>query len=252
MKWKKKGSWPMDSGVKLFVAFVLGVIPFFIDNYFNFIVLACYLLLITLWFGAKLREMMKSMTIYMFIIIIPYIFGLLMASLVSTFVQNDISSIYSAYDDVALRLVQLFLLWYATSLYFHSTATEDVVATFDKVLSPLKRVGLPVTDFLKVVMCVIKELKALGPGVKKSFSESMKHISEQSSWKDKIKGISYILVSFIVNSFERLDEVEEYVKQVETKDLFTYKCKISKSDALLLMSFIMLIGSVIFLEIHSL
>ncbi|UTW70581.1 hypothetical protein KHA80_10365 [Anaerobacillus sp. HL2] len=79
--------------------------------------------------------MMKSMMIYMFIIIIPYIFGLLIV-IVSTFLKSDMSSVYSAYDDVALRLIQLFLLWYATSLYFFLTPTEEVVGVFDRVLSP--------------------------------------------------------------------------------------------------------------------
>lgn len=60
----------------------------------------------------------------------------------------------------------------------------------------------------------------------------------------KITVISNVLVAFIVNSFQRLDEVEEYVRQVESKDLFTYKCTISKAEVLLVMSFVLLIGSI--------
>lgn len=250
MKWKKRGFWQIDSGVKLFIAFVLGIVPFFITSYINFIILVGYLLLTTFLYGASLRDMLKSMALYMFIIIVPYIFGLLMAALVSKITGTDMAMVYSSAQDVALRLIQLFLLWYASSLYFFSTPTKDVVGVFDRVLSPLKRLGVPVTDFLKVIMCVIKELKELAPGVKKSFTENMGQITKKSSWKSKITVISDVLVSFIVNSFDRLDEVEEYVKQVESKDLFTYKYTISKREVLLLISFVLLVGSMAFFEIE--
>lgn len=250
MRWNKKGFWPIDSGVKLFIAFVLGIIPFLINSHFNFIILVGYLLLTTFLYGASLRDMIKSMALYMFIIIVPYIFGLLMATLVSKVTGTDMAMVYSSSQDVGLRLIQLFLLWYASSLYFFSTPTEDVVGAFDRVFSPLKRMGVPVTDFLKVIMCVIKELKELAPGVKKSFTESMGQLTKKSSWKSKITVISDVLVAFIVNSFQRLDEVEAYVKQVENKDLFTYKCTISKAEVLLVISFVLLIGSVIWIEIH--
>ncbi|WNF36700.1 hypothetical protein RJD24_20145 [Bacillaceae bacterium IKA-2] len=248
MRWKKKEFWTIDSGVKLSIAFVLGIIPFLITSQINFIILAGYLLLTTFFYGASMRDMMKSMALYMFIIIVPYIFGLLMATLVSKVTGSDMAMVYGSYQEVALRLIQLFLLWYASSLYFFSTSTVDVVGVFDRVLSPLKRMGVPVTDFLKVIMCVIKELKELAPEVKKSFTGSMGKLTKKSSWKSKINVISDVLVSFIVDSFQRLDEVEEYVRQVESKDLFNYKCKISKREVLLVISFVVLIGSMIFFE----
>ncbi|UTW70580.1 hypothetical protein KHA80_10360 [Anaerobacillus sp. HL2] len=61
-------------------------------------------------------------------------------------------------------------------------------------------------------MCVIKELKELGPGLRRALLRVWGKKIRESSLKTKIKGISYVLVSFIVNSFERLDVVEEYVK----------------------------------------
>lgn len=250
MRWKKKGFWPIDSGYKLFVAVTLGIFPFFIDHNLSFILLGLYLFLSTFIYGARLREMMKSMVAYLIIIIVPYIFGLLMAAFVSTVSGTDLSMVYGSYQDVALRIVQLFLLWYSTSLFFFSTPTEEIVGVFDRVFSPLKRLGIPVKDFLKVIMCVVNELKQLAPEVKKSFATSMKELSEKSTWRRKIKVISNILVAFIVDSFKRLDEVEEYVNHVDTEELFAYKSVISKSEVLLFISFILLISSMIILEMN--
>ncbi|MBB5174309.1 hypothetical protein [Texcoconibacillus texcoconensis] len=250
MRWKNKGFWPIDSGYKFFIAVTLGVIPFFIDHYLSFILLSLYLFLSTYIYGARLREMMKSMVAYLIIIIVPYMFGLLMATVVSTVSGTDMSMVYGSYQDVGLRLVQLFLLWYATSLFFFSTPTEEIVGVFDRVLTPLKRLGVPVRDFLKVIMCVVNELKHLGPGVKESFTNSMTKLSEKSSWRTKIRVISNILVAFIVDSFKRLDEVEEYVNQVEAEDLFTYKVVISKSELFLFISFVALLYTFFFLETY--
>lgn len=250
MRWRKKGFWPIDSGYKLFIAVTLGIIPFFIDHYLSFILLGLYLFASTFIYRARLREMIKSMIAYLIIIIVPYMFGLLMAAIVSAVSGTDMSMVYGSYQDVALRLVQLFLLWYATSLFFFSTPTEEIVGVFDRVFTPLKRLGVPVNDFLKVIMCVVNELKQLGPGVKKSFTTSMTKLSEKSKWRTKIKVISDILVAFIVDSFKRLDEVEEYVNRIDAEELFTYKSVISKSEIILFMSFIVLIYTMVGLEMN--
>lgn len=239
----------MDSGVKLFVVAVLGILPFFITSYASLVLVASYFLLATFLFGIRFSEMKKSMAAYIIFILVPYGFGLLIAILVSGISGSDPVVIYS-YQGVTLRMLRLFLLWYATSLYFHSTPTEDVIGVFERLLSPLKRIGVPVSDSLKIVMCVTKELKNLAPNVQKSFTESMEQISKNASLKSKITAISYMLVSFIVNSFQRLEDVEDYVRQVDAKDLFAYKCSIAKSELLLVLSLMLLVGSTIWLEIQ--
>ena len=250
MRWKKKGFWPIDSGYKLFVAVMLSFVPFFIDHYLSFILLSVYLFLSTFVYGARLPEMMKSMTAYLIIIIIPYTFGLLMAWGVSFVSGTEMSMVYGSFEDVGLRLLQLFLLWYATSLFFFSTPTEELLGVFDRALTPLKTLGVPVKDFLKVIMCVVNELKQLAPGVKERFKESTAVLSEKSTWGMKIRVISNILVAFIVDSFKRLDEVEEYVNRVEAEELFMYQSSISKSEVILFISFVLLIYTMIMLEMN--
>ena len=248
MKWRKKGFWPVDSGYKFIIAMILGTVPFFLDHYLSFVLLGVYLFLSTFLYGARLKDMFKSMTAYLIIILFPYLFGLGMAAIVSSFSSTDFSMVYGSFDDVTLRLVQLFLLWYATSLFFFSTGTEEIVGVFDFVLTPLKKIGVPVEDFLKVIMCVVNELKQLGPAVKKSFTENMAGFKEKSTWRAKVVQISDVLVAFIVDSFQRLDEVEAYVNEVDARTLFTYRAALSKSEIALFISFIALIYTITLLE----
>lgn len=56
------------------------------------------------------------------------------------------------------------------------------------------------------------------------------------------------MVSFIVNSFQRMEKVEEHIKQLEDKDSLDYKFSISKSDIFVVISMIMLIGTMMLLS----
>ncbi|OEF98166.1 hypothetical protein [Desulfuribacillus alkaliarsenatis] len=56
-----------------------------------------------------------------------------------------------------------------------------------------------------------------------------------------LRGISEILVSFIVDSFQRLGRIEEYVKQIENEELFSYKLSVSKLDVIMVLSLGLLI-----------
>lgn len=239
----------MDSGIKLLVFLILGACPFFIDSYINYVLIVAYLLVATYLTRIKFSVIIKNIAAYILIIILPYTFGLLMAVGVAKITGNEMIALYNSINEVVIRLFQLFLLWYAGILYFNSTKIESVLGVFDKLLSPLKRIGVPVSDFLKVIMCVIKELKELGPEVKKSFSESASVIfgKGQSLSTGKLKAISQLLVAFIVNSFERIGKVEEYVKQVQDKDLFNYQFAISKADVLAVISIIFLVIGMIML-----
>jgi len=237
----------MDSGIKLLVLLILGIAPFFISCHMSYMLLLAYLIALTHFLRIQLSVIFKNTVAYVIIIILPYIFGFLVAILVSSVTGNDLTKLYSSLEDVSLRLFQLFILWYAGILYLNSTKIESIIGLFDKLLSPLKRFGVPVADFLKIIMCVIQELKELAPEVKKGFTESFSSIfgNRKSLPKSKLAGISQIIVNYFVNSFERLGKVEEYVKNVEDRDLFHYKFTISLHDVFLVVSIITLVVSII-------
>jgi energy-coupling factor transporter transmembrane protein EcfT len=240
----------MNSGVKFFIFMILGIVPFFITSYLGFILLLSYLLVATILTKIKISMIIKSIIAYMIIIILPYTIGLLMVVLISKITGGDLTTLYNSFDEVALRLFKLFILWYVSLIFFNSTSTEVVLGLFAKLLSPLNKIGVPVLDFLKVIMCVINELKELAPDVKRAFSESVSQIfnNKKGLSKGSIKGISHVLVSFIVNSFQRLGKVEEYVKQLENKELFNYKFSLTRVDFLAVFSLILLLGGITFLE----
>ena len=247
MKSGKKEFLQMDSGIKLLIFLVLGIVPFFISCYVNFLLLLTYLLIATVLTRIQLRVIIKNILAYIVIIIFPYVFGLLMATGIAGLTGSNLAPSIGSPEEISLRLFKLFILWYVGILYFNSTKIESVLGLFDKLLSPFKRIGVPVSDFLKVIMCVINELRELAPEVKKSFSDKVSGMfgKRKEPSKSNIKGISQIISSFIVDSFQRLGRVEEYIEQVENEDLFGYEPVIAKKDVFGLISVLLLLGTMV-------
>lgn len=239
----------MDGLVKLVMATMLAVMPFFSQKQESFGILSVYLLIVTLASRIKPRTLLISAASYGIIVLMPYLFGLLMSGLFDLFSAKDLFAYQEPYE-IFLRLVRLFLLWYISILYFHSTPMKTVLGLLDKLMTPLKIIGVPVTDYLKVVMCIVLELKETAPEVKKSLEESMRTAIGGGGRKIKIniKGISQILVTLIVNSFEKLDKIESFVEKVNTDDLYNYSFKLSKRDGLAVLSFILLTALVWMVE----
>ncbi len=216
----------------------------------SFGVLSVYLVLVTLILGIKLRTLLISAASYCVIVLFPYFFGLLMNGLFYSLSKNDLFAYHQGPYEIFLNLFRLFIIWYVSILYFHTTPMKTVIGLLDKLFTPLKLVGVPVTDYLKVVMCIVLELKETGYEVTKSLGESMRSMMEGSRWKLKIniKGISQIIVSLIVNSFEKLDRIESFVEKVNPDDLYNYSFKLSKSDVLGVLSLVLVTFVIMMIE----
>ena len=240
----------MDGLIKFILATILVSMPFIFQKGMSFGILAVYLLVVTLVSKIKSQTLLISGASYAIVVLIPYLFGLLMNSLFTTFSGNELFGYHQGPYEIFLSLFRLFIIWYVSILYFHTTSIKTVIGLLDKLLAPLKLVGVPVEEYLKVVMCIILELTETGAEVKKSLGESMRSVIGGSIWKFKmnIKGISQIIVSLIVNSFEKIDKIQNFVENVNPDDLYNYSFKLSKTDGVALLSFILFTAVVFILE----
>lgn len=232
----------MDGLIKFILATLLAILPFFVQNGMSFGIIAIYLGIVTLASKIKPKILLISAASYGIIVLIPYLFGLLMNTLIYTFSNNALFVNQQGPYESFLRLVRLLIIWYVSILYFHSTPMKTVLGMLDKLLTPLKLLGVPVEDYLKVVMCVVIELKSMGVEVKNSLGERMRSVMGEGGrrFKLNIKGISQIIVSLIVDSFGKLDKIESFVEKVKPEELYYYSFKLSKRDGVVILSFIML------------
>lgn len=248
---KKIGkSYELDGLIKFIQAGVLMAIPFLFFKPMSLVLLTVYLLIVTFILRMNRRTIAMSAFSYCIVFLFPYLFGLLMNSLLYFFSGNDIFAFQQSPYEIFLRLFRLFIIWYVSILYFHTTDTKTVIGMFDKLLSPLKLIGVPVADYLKVIMCIVLELTEMGSEVKRSLAESMHSVIGESRRKFKvnINGVSQIIVSLIVNSFDKLDRIESFIEKAEPDDLYHYRFKLSVSDGLSIFSFFLFMYLVLMVE----
>lgn len=240
----------IDGFIKFIQAIVLASMPFLLLKPMSIGLLSVYLLIVTFFSGIKSRSLIMSAMSYCIVFLFPYLFGLLTNTLLYYFSGSDAFSYHQSSYEIFLRLFRLFIIWYVSILYFHTTEMKTVIGLLDKLLTPLKLVGVPVSDYLKVVMCIVLELTEMGSEVKKSLGESMRTAIGGSKWKFKInmKGISQIIVSLIVNSFEKLDKIESFVAKSAADDLYHYRFKLSINDVISVLGFFLLISLILMVE----
>lgn len=246
----KKSFSDLDGLIKFILATILAIIPFLLQRQMSIGVLCLYLVVVTLASRIKPRTLLLSAASYCIIVLFPYFFGLLINFIFYVFTHNDTFALSQSTYDIFLRLFRLFIIWYVSILYFHTTPMKTVIGLLDKLFTPLKWVGVPVTDYLKVVMCIVIELTETGAEVKKSLGESMRSAMGENKrlFKLNIKGISQIIVSLIVNSFEKLDRIQSFVETANPKDLYHYRFKIAKIDGVAVLSFILFCTMIWFVE----
>ncbi|MGJ7921984.1 hypothetical protein [Neobacillus sp. LXY-4] len=240
----------LDGLIKLTQAGMITAIPFLFFKPMSLVLLTVYLLIITFILRMNRRTIAMSAFSYCIVFLFPYLFGLLINSLLYFLSGNDVFALQQSPYEIFLRLFRLFIIWYVSILYFHTTDTKTVIGMFDKLLSPLKLIGVPVADYLKVIMCIVLELTEMGSEVKKSLAESMRSVMGESRRKFRvnINGVSQIIVSLIVNSFDKLDRIESFIEKAEPDDLYHYRFKLSVSDGVSIFSFFLLIYLVLMVE----
>lgn len=237
---KRSESTELDGLIKFILALALTIMPFYLTRPTSFGILGIYLLVITAVLKVKPRTLLISAASYGIIVLIPYFFGLLMNYLFFTLSHNAIFAFQGSYD-VFLRLFRLFVIWYVSILYFHSTPMETVIGLLDKLFSPLKLIGVPVADYLKVMMCIVIELKETGVEAKKSLGESMRSaMAGSKKFRLNIKGIAQIIVGLIVNSFEKIDKIQSFVEEVKPEDLYGYRFRLSFKDIVAMLTIVAL------------
>lgn len=238
---KRNGFAELDAFIKFILAVSLAALPFFVESQPGLAIIVVYLILVTTISGIKSNALLISAASYAIIVLIPFFFGLIVNQLLYSLTDNQLFTFQQSSTEIFLRLFRLFVIWYVSILYFHTTPTKAVIGMLDKLLFPLKLIGVPIKDYLKVVMCIVLELKEKGTESKNKFVERLRSGETGRKISINIKGLSQIIISLLVNSFENLDRIEDFVGHVKAEDLYYYRFKVNPRDMFAILSFLLLV-----------
>ncbi len=227
----------LDGFIKFLLAIVIAILPFYFENQVSYGIFLVYLVIVTLASRIRYRTLLLSALSYFIIVLIPYLFGILLNGFLYFLTENTIF-INQGSAELFLRLFRLFIIWYVSILYFQTTPTETIIGLLDKFFFPLKLLKMPVQDYLKVVMCIVIELKGTGEEMKTRFLDHARAVigGSQTKLRSKFNGISQIIVSALVDSFQKLDELESMVAEIRPEELFNYKFKMTKPEWIAVLS----------------
>lgn len=240
----------IDGLFKLMIVIALAITPFYLEKEISLAFLFAGLLIATVVTKIKFRTLLLSAASYFIIVLIPYLFGYFMSELLYLFTNNDFFAYKQSGYEVFLRVFRLFVIWYVSILYFHTTPMNTVIGLMDKLLYPLKLVRVPVRDFLNIIVCIVAELKGKGTELKDSFMENARSAigGEKIKLRTKIKGVSHIIVSLLINSFEKINDIQNSLENLNTDELYNYRIKISLKEIVVVLIFAIFISGLFVVE----
>lgn len=239
----------LDGFIKFLMVTVIAMLPFYFEKPVSYGFFLVYLLMVTLASRIRYRTLLLSAASYFIIVLVPYLFGLLMNGVIYYLTKNE-ALIHQEPQEIILRLFKLFIIWYVSILYFHTTPMKTILGLLDQLLFPLKLIKVPVQDYLKITMCIVMELKGAGEEMKTRFLEHARSVigGKNRRLKSKFNGISQIIVSSLVDSFQKLDKLESFVEQVNPEELFSYEFKMTIREWIAALSIVLLVFAIYLIE----
>jgi len=186
----------LDAELKASISIMLTLIALVCDQQVSLSLVFLYLVLATVLLGSNFRFLLKNMLSYALIFLMPYFFGLLLSMLVSSLVSKGHVPADLVLKETVLRMVRLFFVWYIGSLYLCSTPLHSILGLLKHVLAPLNRWGVPVSNALTLIMCIVLQLTASVSEFKKTTVEQARTIFQDKStcFKNKLNMIANLLV----------------------------------------------------------
>jgi len=239
----------LDGLIKLLLVTAIAMVPFYLHKPAGYGVFLVYLLLVTLVSRIRSRTLLLSGASYSIIVLIPYLFGILVNGLLYFFTKNE-AFMWQGSQEVFLRLFRLFIIWYVSILYFHTTRIETILGLLDKLLLPLKLIRLPVQDYLKIIMLVVMDLKGTGEEIRTRFVDQARSAGggNKSNLRRKINAISQTIVRALVDSFQKIDKVEAQLANSRAEAIFNYRLRLGKPETFVVISMVLLIAILSWIE----
>lgn len=240
----------LDGLVKFVLAIVVAVLPFYFQQHISYGLFMLYVLIITRVLRIPCRALLLSAASYCLIVLIPYLFGISINILLLYLTQNPAFISYQQIPELILRMFRLLVIWYVSMLYIYTTPMPIFLGLLDKLLWPLKLLKVPVQDYLKVVMCVVMDLKSSGEDVKTRFLDRARSAMGGGSKRLKVRlgGIAQLIAATLVESFQKLDSIEAVLEKTSAEDMFHYHFKVTRLEGMAVLSISLLTIVLYFIE----
>ncbi|MGE5582463.1 MAG: hypothetical protein ACM3X9_07975, partial [Bacillota bacterium] len=180
-------------------------------------VILLYILMVTVLSGLSFRTLLRNLLYLSVALIVPYLFGLVFSICGALFDTGGFSAQSINLPAIALKFGRLILLGHIASIYMYTTPFGRIVGMLNRLLTPVKRCGAPVRDYLKILLCIRKEL----PNAVKRSRDTVARWRDPTgtvkrrSLKSKIEGMANVIVSQILQSFQEIERIQRLIDETD-------------------------------------
>ena len=159
----------LDPRTKIIGSFLLILSFLFINTFIGYVITGILILILIFLSKIPLKEFLKSLKYLLYILIFSSIFHILSHQDGKLLFQLDKFSIYESGLFSALKIIfRIVFLLIFSSLLTLTTKPLDIALGLETLLSPLKKIGLPIQDFslmisitLRFIPTILQEAKTI-------------------------------------------------------------------------------------------
>ena len=201
----------MDPRFKIILALLYIVTLFVAKSVFSFALLIALTALLIAVSGIPLTVILKSMKAILVIVIFTAVINIFWFTGETLLVEFWIIKIYlEGLINAALIVIRIVLLLTGTSLFLTYTTTPVALTdALERLLAPLKKIGLPVHEFAMMMSTALRFIPTLMDETHKIMNAQKSRGADFSSGSliNRVKALIPILIPLFVSAFRHADEL---------------------------------------------
>ena len=199
----------LDPRVKIIISFAFIISLFFINKFYPYILVLGLILTIIKLSGIPIKYVVKGLKPLTFIILITFFINLFMTKGVELFNIGPLTVTEEGLRQAVFMALRLIFLIMGTSLLTLTTSPISLTDGIEKLLSPLKIIGLPAHELAMMMTIALRFIPTLLEETDKIMKAQMARGADFESGNilNRAKNLVPLLVPLFVNAFRRADEL---------------------------------------------
>lgn len=199
-----------DPRVKILLTFLFMIVIFFINTFMGFLILSLFTLMITIGSGIPLKYTLKGLKPVLIIVIFAAVINIFTVPGTSIVQYGFLSRI--TYEGVSMAVkmaLRLILLIMGASLLTLTTTPISLTDGIEKLMNPLKRVGIPAHEIAMMMTIALRFIPTLLEETDKIMKAQAARGADFDTGNliQRAKSFVPVLVPLFVSAFRRADEL---------------------------------------------
>lgn len=199
----------LDPRVKIFTTFAFIISLFFINKFYPYLLVLGFIMAIIKLSGIPFKYVFKGLKPLRFILIITFVINVFMTKGVVLFSIGPLSVTKEGLEQAIFMALRLIFLIMGTSILTLTTSPISLTDGIEKILSPLKVIGLPAHELAMMMTIALRFIPTLLEETDKIMKAQMARGADFESGNilNRAKNLVPLLVPLFVNAFRRADEL---------------------------------------------